>query len=139
MSTGPEKEKKKKAFDSILESFITAAHKNNMTVDAEAGWRNWAEPGNEYKAFAVMNYVLQFNVAHAEKFRGFQYDVEPYLLPSYATDKKAVLYNFADLVNETVTRLNDSDLTFSIVIPDFYDSASGETPQFIYGWSLDTR
>ena len=135
MPDGPEKEKKKKAFDDILERFIAAAHKNNMTVDAEAGWRNWAEPGNEYKAFAIVDYVLQFNAAHTEKLRGFQYDIEPYLLSSYQTDKKTVLRDFVDLVNKTVTRLNNSDVAFSVVIPDFYDGASGETPRFLYGWN----
>ncbi|MFH1178110.1 MAG: hypothetical protein V1711_00065 [bacterium] len=135
MPDGPEKDKKKKAFDNIIESFITTAHKNNMTVDAEAGWRNWAEPGNEYKASAIIDYVLQFNETHAEKLRGFQYDIEPYLLSSYATEKKKVLRNFIDLVNETITRLNNSNLAFSVVIPDFYDGASGEIPRFFYGWS----
>ena len=107
-----------------------------MTVDAEAGWRNWAEPGNEYKAFAVADYVLQFNTAHTEKLRGLQYDIEPYMLDSYKKDKETALRNFVDLVNKTVTRLNNSDLELSVVIPDFYDGVgSKETPQFIYGWS----
>lgn len=132
---GPEKEAKKKTFDDTLENFIAAAHGNDMTVDAEAGWRNWAEPGNEYKAFAIVEYVLQFNATHTEKLRGFQYDIEPYLLSSYQTDKKAALRNFVDLVSRTVTRLRTSDLKFSVVIPDFYDSESGETPRFLYGWS----
>jgi len=135
MPNGPEKEAKKKSFDDILERFITAAHKNNMTVDAEAGWRNWAEPGNEYKSTAIVDYVLEFNATHTEKFRGFQYDVEPYLLDSYATHKTIVLHNFLDLVNETVTQLKNSDIKFSVVIPDFYDGASGETQRFLYGWN----
>ena len=135
MPEGPEKEARKKEFDLTLESFIAIAHENGMTVDAEAGWRNWAEPGNEYKAFAVVDYARQFNATHTKKLRGFQYDIEPYLLSSYPTDKKTVLRNFVDIVNKTVTRLNNSDLRFSVVIPDFYDRESGETPRFLYGWS----
>lgn len=134
MPEGPEKEAKRKEFDHILESFIMAARENGMTVDAEAGWKNWAEPGNEYKAFAVVDYALQFNATHTEKLRGFQYDIEPYLLSAYQTDKKTVLRNFVDIINRTVTRLNNSDLQFSVVIPDFYDKKSGETPRFLYGW-----
>lgn len=137
MPDGPEKEKKKEAFDHILESFIATAHKNNITVDAEAGWRNWAEPGNEYKAFAIVDYVVAFNATHAEKFRGFQYDIEPYLLSSYAKDKKTVLRNFVNLVNKTTARLGRSDVAFSVVIPDFYDGPSGETPRFLYGWNYN--
>jgi hypothetical protein len=138
MPEGPKKEKQKKAFDDILENFIIAAHKANMTVDAEAGWRNWAEPGNEYKAFAMVDYVQKFNAAHTEKLRGLQYDIEPYLLSEYATDKEAVLRNFIDLVNETASRLAESDLAFSVVIPDFYDGTGGETPRFFYGWKYGT-
>ncbi|MFA5745107.1 MAG: hypothetical protein WC887_02745 [Candidatus Paceibacterota bacterium] len=135
MPDGREKEAKKKTFDDTLESFITAAHKNNMTVDAEAGWRNWAEPGNEYKSATIINYVLEFNATHTEKFRGLQYDVEPYLLDSYATDPKTVLHNFLDLINRTVTQLKSSDLAFSVVIPDFYDGESGESPRLFYAWN----
>lgn len=134
MPESPEKETLQKEFDRTLENFIAMAHENNMTVDAEAGWRNWAEPGNEYKAFAVVDYARQFNATHTEKLRGLQYDIEPYLLASYPTDKKTVLRNFVDIVNRTVTRLNNSDLRFSVVIPDFYDRESGETPRFLYGW-----
>ncbi|MBI1960790.1 MAG: hypothetical protein HYS43_00725, partial [Candidatus Liptonbacteria bacterium] len=135
MPDGPEKTAKKKAFGAILENFLAAARENGMVVDAEAGWRNWAEPGNEYKASAVVDYALEFNATHAEKFRGFQYDIEPYLLPSYAENKKEVLRNFIGLVSKTLTRLDGSDLEFSIAIPDFYDGASGETPRFFYGLS----
>lgn len=135
MPAGPEKEEKKKAFDDILENFIAAAHKNSIAVDAEAGWRNWAEPGNEYKASAVIEYVLAFNATHTEKLRGLQYDIEPYLLDLYATDKKTVLRNFIDLVDKTATRLGNSGLRFSVVIPYFYDGASKETPRFFYGWN----
>jgi hypothetical protein len=137
MPESKEKEAKKKAFDDTLESFIAAAHKNNMTADAEAGWRNWAEPENEYKATALVDYVLEFNATHTDKLRGFQYDVEPYLLDSYATEPKTVLCNFLDLINKTVTQLKSSDIAFSVVIPDFYDGASGETPRFFYGWDYN--
>ena len=137
MPGGPEKEAKKKAFDGILENFIAAAHKNNMTVDAEAGWRNWAEPWNEYKAFAIVDYVREFNATHSEKFRGLQYDIEPYLLDSYEMNKVTVLRNLVDLINETVMRLDKSDIALSVVIPDFYDSTSEETSQFFYGWRYD--
>jgi len=134
MPDGSEKEQKKKDFDRILEQFISAAHKNNIAVDAEGGWRNWAEPWNSYKAFALLEHVQEFNASHAEKFRGFQYDIEPYLLDSYLQNKATVLRNFVDLVNETVAQMQGSDLRFSVVIPDFYDGASGETPRFFYGW-----
>lgn len=130
---GPEKNAKKKAFDATLEAFIREARENDITVDAEAGWRNWAEPGHEYKAFAVLEYAIEFNKTHEEKLRGFQFDVEPYLLDLYKRDKVSVLHRFVSLIQDSVAVLRESDLELSVVIPEFYDGAQGETPIYFYG------
>lgn len=132
MPEGPEKQAKQEAFDAIVENFIVTANGSGLTVDAEAGWKNWAEPGNTYKAFAILDYVIRFNASHKNKFRGFQYDVEPYLLDSYKKDKATALSNYLDLINGSVSALAGSDLTLSVVIPEFYDGTSGETPVFSY-------
>ncbi len=132
MADGAEKSKIKKEFDDRVESFITEAKDAGITVDAEGGWRNWAENGHSYKAFAVLDYAVRFNKTQENKFRGFQYDVEPYMLESYKNNKKVVLTNFLDLIAETVRRLNNTDLELSVVIPEFYDGQNGETPKFTY-------
>ncbi len=131
---GPEKDGLKKKFDDALEKFIAQAQKNGMTVDAEGGWRNWAEPGHEYKAFAILEYAVGYNKTHAEKLRGFQYDVEPYLLESYEKDKKATLHRFVALIQASMAKLGDSDLELSVAIPEFYDGAQNETPKYFYGF-----
>lgn len=132
MEDGAEKEQLKNKFDKILSDFVSEAKKNNMTVDAEAGWRNWAEIGHSYKAFATLNYAINFNKEHKDKLRGFQFDVEPYLLEYYKDSKKSVLGNFVNLIDEAVARLDGSDLVLSVVVPEFYDEESGETPQIYY-------
>jgi hypothetical protein len=141
MADGKEKTDKKKSFDNTIENFITLANKNGIEVDAETGWRNWAEPGHLYKPFAVVDYAMKFNKTHDGKFRSLQYDIEPYLLDNYKKDKKTVLKNFVTLVNETVKRLGPSDLSFAVVVPDFYDGTNKETPVFSYagesGYAID--
>lgn len=132
MAKGPEREKKKDLFENILENFISAASQRGIAVDAEAGWQNWAEPGNEYKAFAIANFVKNFNETHQHKFRGFQYDVEPYLLTDYPKEKERVLKNFVALIDQTEKFLSDSNLKFSVVLPDFFDGQDGLTPAFAY-------
>lgn len=134
LQEGPEKEKEKRRFDAALEKLIGEARERGMSVDAEGGWRNWGEKGHTYKAFAVLDYAIEFNRTHAEKLRGFQYDVEPYLLDEYQTRKRVVLRDFLALVNASVSRLNGSNLALSVVIPEFYDGAGGETPSFFYAW-----
>jgi hypothetical protein len=127
-----EKDQQRKLFDDILENFISSAHKNGIEVDAEAGWRNWAEDGNVYKPLAVIHHIIEFNKTAKEKFRGFQYDVEPYLLSSYEENKGVVLSNYLNLIDDTVTALDSTNLELSVVIPEFYDGEDNYTPKINY-------
>jgi len=137
MPKGDARDRQKKIFSDKLENFIKNANSKGIEVDAEAGWQNWAEEGNEYKAFAIVNFVKNFNETHQNKFRGFQYDVEPYLLPSFQDDKEIVLKNFVKLIDQTEYFIGSSALRFSVVIPDFYDSKDKFTPKFSYNGNKD--
>ncbi|HVM73593.1 MAG TPA: hypothetical protein VMU13_01800 [Candidatus Paceibacterota bacterium] len=127
-----QRKKAEKTFDDTLEDFITEAHKNNIAIDAVAGAPNWGEAQSTYQADRVIEYVEQFNKTHAEKFRGLQFDVEPYLLDSYAANQKETLVGFLNLVNRTVATLNATDLQFSIVVPDFYTSHNQTALEFTF-------
>ena len=132
---------KEKAFSERLRKFITLAGEQNIKVDALGGWRNWAEEGHTYKPLAIVNFVKNFNETHDNKFRGFQYDIEPYLLGYYHEDKeskKLVFQNFIKLIDETTYSLKDSDLKFTVVIPDFYDAKDKTVPEFSYNGSSDS-
>lgn len=129
---GKTKREQERNFDTILADFVTKASENGITVDAEAGWRNWAEIGNSYKAFVTLNYAIDFNKRHSVKLRGFQYDIEPYLLDYYKEDQKNVLGNLINLVDESVARLDGSDLRLYVVVPEFYDQNYTETPKVFY-------
>jgi hypothetical protein len=132
MPKGPAREAQKKIFGDKLEYFIAKAESKGIVVDAEAGWRNWGEDDNLYKGFAIVNYVKNFNASRQNKFRGFQYDVEPYLLDSYEKNKVSVLKNFIKLIDQTENFMSTSTLKFSVVIPDFYDEKDQLTPKFSY-------
>jgi hypothetical protein len=132
MEEGVEKQKELENFNSTVKDFIRTANNSGIKVDAAAGWQNWAEEGHLYKPGAVLDYVIAFNRDNEEKFRGFQYDVEVYLLPQYKNNKEKVLTNFLDLMDKTVTKLNSTDLEFTVVVPEFYDDSTVETPIFKY-------
>ncbi len=134
MPDGPEKDMRKKEFENVLRSFITEANRNDITVDAEAGWRNWAETDNTYKAFAILDFVKDFNSTYEQKFRGVQYDIEPYLLPDFETNKKKILNNFLGLADGVISQMNDTELELSFVITEFYDGVDGRTPRLFYGF-----
>ena len=129
---GPNKVARKKEFSERLENFIKKANQLGIAVDAEAGWRNWAEPGHTYKPLAVVEYILDFNATHQSKFRGFQYDVEPYLLDSYKKNPETIFKNFLTLVDATNEYLEGSSLAISVVIPDFYDERDQTVPKIEY-------
>jgi hypothetical protein len=132
MPNGSQKTKKLNKYNTALTSFITYAHQKGITVDAEAGWRDWVQPELRYKAYSILDFVNKFNVTHPNTtFRNVQYDVELYLLPEYETNKAAVLYNFIDMVNQLVIK-NTSDLGITIVIPHFYDKTQNWTPLITY-------
>lgn len=132
MPDGNDKQEKEKAFDTILADFVSKAKENGISVDAEAGWRNWAEMGNSYKAFVTLNFAIDFNKRHSVKLRGFQYDIEPYLLDYYKEDAKNILGNLINLIDESVARLDGSDLRMYVVVPEFYDQNYSETPKIYY-------
>ncbi len=128
----PAKTSREKAFAATLDNFIGEAHKRGIAVDAEGGWRNWAEPGNEYKALTVVRFVKIFNASHTNTFRGFQYDVEPYLLEKYKTAPEDVLENFVALVDKTEAFIGADPLRFTVVVPAFYDAEDKLTPAISY-------
>lgn len=137
LGEGPEKEAKKKAYSDALESFVRSANAKGIEVDAEAGWRDWAEPKERYKAYAIVDYIVEYNKTRSAKVRALQYDVEPYLMSNYETTKAARLNNFVGLIDETVKKMSGSDLRFSIVIPHFYDDRQKWTPSFTYNGVRD--
>lgn len=137
MEEGEAKERELALFNQKLENFIVKAAAKNIAVDAEAGWRNWAEDGHTYKPLAIVSFVKKYNEEHQNKFRGFQYDVEPYLLDDYQENKAEILKNFVTLVDDTTFFLKGSDLKFSVVVPDFYDREDRMTPRFYYNGKSD--
>ncbi len=132
MPNGSLKTQTLNSYTSALTSFITYADQKGIKVDAEAGWRDWAKPELRYKAYNILEFVNSYNASNpTSKFRNVQYDVEPYILPEYETNKAAVLYDFVEMVNQLVIK-NTSDLGIVMVIPHFYDSAQNWTPQIMF-------
>lgn len=133
LSEGTTKAAKEKEYMTALAEFVEAAHVRGMAVDVEAGARDWAEPENRTKGYTLIDFALRYNKQNPTvAVRGFQYDVEPYLLSRYEDDKASVLLEFVTFIDESARRIGSSNLSFSVVIPHFYDSAQAWTPAFLY-------
>lgn len=138
LDDGTKKEAKKIEFSNALARFVRAANAKGIEVDAEAGWRDWAEPSERYKGYVLIDYAIAYNKAYPDaKLRGFQYDVEPYLLPTYEQNKTPHLLNFVEFIDQSMDRLVYSDLRFSVVIPHFYDAKQNWTPPVTFAGKTD--
>lgn len=85
----------KSAYFKELSTFILKANSFGMVVDAEGGAKDWAKPNNKWKGFALIDAVNEYNLLYPNaKLRGFQYDVEPYILEEYEDNKEKVLTEF---------------------------------------------
>lgn len=129
-----ERTNKTNAYMQDLSAFITAARAAGIEVDVVGGDKDWANPNNRWKGYALIDFVKQYNLTHPRSLiRGLQYDVEPYLLPSYGVDKKKELKYFLEFIDQSVTRMQNVPAQFSIVIPHFYDDVQNWTPAISYG------
>lgn len=133
MASGAAKTTARAEYEAAVAAFVGSAKKHGLAVDLEGGARDWAEPGNRYKGYALLDFARAYNEGHpGARVRGFQYDVEPYLLSRYEGSKAAVLSEFAAFIDESVTRLEGSSVQFSVVIPHFYDAEQAWTPAFAF-------
>lgn len=116
------------AYDSDVGYFLSLAAQKGIAVDAEAGSPDWAEPGNTWEPADILAFVDSYDATHAQKFRGVQFDIEPYLLPQYAGDESTVLTQYVTLIDQLVQTDKGDGLPLSIVVPLFYDANEGWTP-----------
>ena len=115
-----------------LETFVRLASEADIQVDTEAGWRDWSKPANRWKGLALIDFTAEYNRLKQYKVRGFQYDVEPYLLTEYESNKASVLREYMEYLDISSKKIATADLAFSVVIPHFYDAGQQWTPSFEY-------
>jgi len=110
---------------SEMTSFITTAHSHGIMVYYVCGDPTWAESSGESTGLSYASAVMSFNSAHSTTtFDGFQYDVEPYLLPGWpSTTLENGLLNLLWQAYNLKTS-NDPNLAMSSTIPFWYDSST---------------
>jgi hypothetical protein len=133
MADGAAKNTAKANYFATLSKFVAKANSYGLQVDAEGGWKDWAIQANRWKGFALIDAVKEYNAAYPQtKLRGFQYDVEPYLLDHYETNKAKVLTEFVAFIDQSADRFVGTNIKFSMAIPHFYDAAQAWTPAVTY-------
>lgn len=106
-------------------SFLKDAHARGLSVEFLTGDPSWATPAGEPGAIACLNAVLAFNKAGApnERYDGFQYDVEPYALPTWPST--ALEQGCVDLLDKSNAAIKASGqrLPITSCIPRWYGQA----------------
>ncbi len=133
MPAGAAKTAQTKAYMNAMSQFVQKASSYGIVVDIECGWRDWGEPANRWKGFDMIDFLKQYNQQYPQaKIRGFQYDVESYLQAGYEDNKTPFLQNYVAFIDQSVTRMQGTDATFSVVIPFFYTDTQNWTPEITY-------
>lgn len=128
-----EKNGRESAYMNKLSGLVIMAASRGINIDLEGGAMDWAYEEQRWKGYALIDFVDKYNTQYPQaKVRGLQFDVEPYLLPEYQTNKGKVLLDFVTFIDAAVLRMDRVDAQFSVVIPHFYDSAQSWTPQVSY-------
>ncbi|HVN26159.1 MAG TPA: hypothetical protein VMT99_00705 [Candidatus Paceibacterota bacterium] len=112
-------------YESSLNTLLTLAAEKGIAVDAEAGASDWALAGGWSKPEAIVSFVANYNQSHAVKFRGVQFDIEPYTLAQYASSPASVLTSYVQMV-EAVTNVDRTyGLPLGFDVPFFYTAPTG--------------
>jgi len=105
-----------------LRKLIANAHARKLRVDFLCGDPTWATPAGQPDGLSHLSAVLAFNrTAKAnERFDGFQYDVEPYLLPGWpSVDIERGMIALLDKSNVLISK-SAGPLLLSVAIPRWY-------------------
>lgn len=105
-------------------SFIREATEQGIEVHAVAGHPAWAFTSNQKRMMNIVGWVKKYNaeVEKAERIRGIQLDIEPYLLPQWETDRERVIREWqANVEAFTDAVSNETELVTSVALAFWLD------------------
>jgi len=107
-----------------IRDLIRSIHEKGVEVEFLNGTADWAihHSGALYAIKAFNKY--QQSVAAAEMFDGFQFDVEPHILPAYRKDefKKRIDKKFLELIEKSANELKKGKkkVRFGLAVPTLF-------------------
>ncbi|WP_126426988.1 hypothetical protein [Brevibacillus marinus] len=104
--------------------FIRDATASGIEVHAVGGHPAWARTAYQPRMLKLLEWVKQYNraAAEAERIKGIQLDIEPYLLPQWEEDRETLLREWQTNVTSFVQAAKqDSDLEVSAALAIWLD------------------
>jgi hypothetical protein len=108
-----------------LRNFVLAAKAHSLAVDFLFGDPSWALTPNHSKATALAKAAVKFGKTYPDaRPRGVHYDVEPYLLPEWQTDKNGTANQYLSLAEDLKAITGPASLRLTMDIPFWFDGES---------------
>ena len=125
------------SYQNMLRNFLSEASDSGISVEYLDGDPSWATY-KQTNGIERINKIVEFNensTSDKEKFKGIQFDVEPYLLikergyqsPYWDVEKMSVWNSYVNYVDscKKIIENSDSSLLFGIAIPRWYENQVG--------------
>jgi len=126
---------------------VARASSLGFAVHAVAGGPNWTDASHRYLGPKLVQLVADYNSAAApnELLQGVQFDIEPYVDPSFFNDVEASLVDYLSTLQGIVdkyiavqTQAGNSRLRLGFAIPFWFDGVP-EAPPVEYGKTDATK
>src|SRR6266508_50301 len=117
-----------------LAYFVAEASHLGLTVHAVGAGPTWTEPELRYLGPKLVQLVGQYNAtaAAAQRLKGVQLDIEPYVDPSFFDDTQSALIAYLETIQDIVAsyrqvraRSGNHTLRLGVAIPFWFDGEAG--------------
>lgn len=114
-----------------VRAFLQRAHNAGIAVEYLTGDSNWAQDGQGGNATARVDKVIAFNAGSAsaaERFDGIHFDIEPYLLAGWSSNRAGISANYMNILRDSRAKISASgqQLALNVDIPTWYSSSVPE-------------
>lgn len=127
-----EQEQKRAEYTRHLEEFIGIATEYGVEVQALAGNPMWSNKSHQYIPQRLLSFVLAYNTSHSDhqKFRGCQFDIEPYSQKNFDKQAERVMTDYLALAHLLTNQVAESDpaLKLGFAVPYWYDGSNKRIP-----------
>ncbi|MEE9133963.1 MAG: hypothetical protein V3U13_10420 [Gemmatimonadota bacterium] len=116
--------------DERLRPLLTDLNRIGVEVYALDGFKDYALPAYHPALLRTIDNVIRYNRGSRpeERFYGFHYDIEPYLLPGFnGPRREIILQGYLELVAESARRAREAGLAYGVDIPFWYDAPNEYT------------
>lgn len=109
-----------------LRAFLKRAHGAGIAVEYLTGSSKWALTGQGGSATSRVDKMITFNAGSeaSERFDGMHFDIEPYLLAEWKTDRATLAQNYMDILHISRAKIvaSGQKLLLNVDIPTWYSA-----------------